>query len=128
MSEVSRIKDDEFAVSPSGIHIGHTKTEVDYLLEVIERNQPQGFIEVGVHVGGLADTVIPQIPNYMGIEIDATIINNALRNRIASDPTSSLLIADAWTSETWTRCGLWMADKRPVFIYCDGGKKPIELN
>jgi hypothetical protein len=130
--EIKRIRDDEFAVSPHGIHIGHTRTEVDYLLEIIEREQGDdnrfGFVEVGVHVGGLADAVIRSVPNYLGLEIDGSIINVEIKAAFSVMPQANFWIRDAWAPATISDVSNWMVEKKPVFIYCDGGEKPIELD
>lgn len=125
--QVKRIQEDEFAVSPGGMYIGHTKVEVDYLIEIIEREKPQGFVEIGIYNGGLADTLIPKVPHYLGFEIDPQIIDKAVHNAFAANPNATLLIRNAWQDDTVWECVKWMQDKRPVFIYCDGGNKPVEL-
>jgi cephalosporin hydroxylase len=130
MSEpsISRIRDDEFAVSPNRLHIGHTNAEVAYLMDVIESEKPRGFIEVGVHVGGLADVLIPKVENYLGLEINSGVVDSSLQHRIASNPNASFWFGDAWQAEALVHCAKWMQRKSPVFIYCDGGDKTLELN
>lgn len=127
MSEVKRIQDNEFAVSPGGIHIGHTNAEVDYILEVIENNEVNAFVEVGVHVGGLTDTLLPKVPHYLGIEIDQSIIAPTVKSQVQFNPNATFFIADAWSPQTVLETLKWGRNKGTVFIYCDGGDKTLEL-
>ncbi len=127
MSEVTRIRDDEFAVSPGGLHIGHTNLEVDYLKQVIEHEEIQAFIEVGVHVGGLTDVVVPMVECYLGLEIHPDTISPVARETVDENHGASFLIGDAWSAEILIKVVRWVQDKGLVFIYCDGGDKTKEL-
>ncbi len=127
MSELERIKMDEFASSPYGVHIGHTKTEVNYLLGVMQHEEIRSFIEIGVHAGGLADTVHELVDHYLGIENNESIILSEVKNRIGRNPNAEFLYTNAWTSRTILKTLKWMKLRRPSFLYCDGGDKTLEL-
>ena len=124
---IQRIRDEEFAVSPSGIHIGHTGAEVAFLTEVIGRAEVAAFIEIGVHLGGLAEVMMAIVPEYLGIEIDPRIVVDRVNNQITASQSADIWIADAWNRMTVFVVADWLAVRGTTLIYCDGGDKPKEF-
>jgi hypothetical protein len=122
------IRDDEFSVSPNGLHIGHTQAEVNFLVDVFRRGAFSAFVEIGVHVGGLADIFADVALHYLGLEINEAIVDDLVKRKVSSLPHAEFRFADAWAPLTILDVAMWLQNKRPAFIYCDGGDKPKELH
>ena len=112
--------------------IGHNEAEIIFLNRLVEENMG-GFIEVGVHVGGLAHIML-QIAEanpdfrYLGIDHNSEVLNRHIRSSIDFRANTEIWIADAWSFATRLRVSEWMiATRNTCIIYCDGGDKPKEL-
>jgi len=114
---------DEFSGStslPYGIKTSHTWHEMGQILRIINDYEIETFVELGVHVGGLASLLLPITKyknfTYFGIEKDVSIIHPAIRDRI--------YIGDILESVDEVRR---IKMSRRTFIYCDGGNKKLEM-
>lgn len=110
------------------VDVSHTDEEVEYLLEVLRSTEIKTFVEIGVHLGGLAAILIDKMDHYLGVEIKESITDSNLKAYVSRKENCDFKFADAWSATTILEVALWLQNKRPAFIYCDGGKKPKELD
>jgi hypothetical protein len=112
---------------PFGIKMSQSYNELGFWMEFICRNKVKAFVELGVHVGGLAAMMIsyewwnPERFSYLGVEHIEHGINPLVRKR------GTFFISDVF--EDTTRDGVmgWMRERGPTIIYCDNGQKNEEL-
>lgn len=108
----------------NGLHVGHTEIEVATILKVIQEFQIKKFVEVGVHVGGLAN-ILSKLPGlqYMGIENNPSVINEKL-----TKSEIFFVYGDCFSPETIQKVMLFMhCVSGASLVYCDNGNKPKEL-
>ena len=107
------------------IRLGHTWGEYYVLEQFITDEQPDWFVEVGVHEGGLSYLLIPKyiIKNYVGIELDCGIIRPQVKLLYEQD-WAKLICADCFSDKVADAIGELGGKK---IIYCDGGNKAKEL-
>jgi hypothetical protein len=108
------------------IRLGHTWEEFHILKDFILEEEPDWFIEVGIHEGGLSYLLLPELHHvgYIGIEIDCGIIRPAVKERFEYHPNSGLMCVDCFGSEVNLEISMMGGMK---IIYCDGGNKSKEL-
>ena len=109
------------------IRLGHTWAEYDILKEFILEEEPDWFVEVGIHEGGLSYLLLPELHHigYMGIEIDCGIVRPAVKMRFDAHPNSKLVCANCFSSSVALTVSTL---SRIKIIYCDGGNKVKELH
>ena len=112
--------------------IGHNEEEIVFLNKLVQQNLG-AFLEIGVHVGGLAH-IMWQIARqhdefrYLGIENNERVIDVWLQDYIKFQSNTQFLIQDAWADITIHMIKMWLeVVPVPAIIYCDGGDKPKEL-
>ena len=107
------------------IRLGHTFYEVDVLKEFITETNPEYFIEVGIHEGGLSYLLIPEFPRlcYFGIELYAKLVRPQVLSIYNRTRLASLRIGNCFDSTLFDEVA-WMC---PKILYCDGGNKAKEL-
>lgn len=107
------------------IRLGHTWYEYEVLRDFLEKEQPDHFIEIGIHEGGLSYLLIPRASyRYVGVEIDRNLIRLEVQ-RIYSDyfPEARLIIGDCFNINFFMN----IQELPNKVIYCDGGNKAKEL-
>lgn len=107
------------------IRLGHTFYEVDVLKEFIRETNPEYFIEIGVHEGGLSYLLIPEFPKllYLGVELHRELVRPQVLNVYGRTRLASLRIGNCFDSVLFDEIK-WMY---PKIVYCDGGNKANEL-
>jgi len=124
---------EELKIDPFKILIGHTWYELGLIMKVINDYDCRAFLEIGIHVGGLAACmamygVIDPGFRYLGIELSEVHTNVNLKNFIASRANSAMMFCDAYTDKAVTVAKQWLSGcDRPAFIYADGGNKVDDL-
>lgn len=120
-------------IDPFGILVGHTWAEVGLLFEMINRLGVKTFVEIGVHKGGLAAMLESHARynadfQYMGVEINESIVEDQVKREIKKSRRCQLVFADALEPLTIRIVGQFLNDNLgPAFIYCDGGDKTREF-
>jgi hypothetical protein len=106
------------------IRLGHTWHEVNILGSIIERENPEWFVEVGLHEGGLSFMLIPCYPgvNYLGIELEWSVVRPRVRE-IYQEQHKELFLGDCFNAQLMSR--IHILPKK--IIYCDGGNKVAEV-
>lgn len=106
------------------IRLGHTWHEVDVLKEIIRKRDPEWFIEIGVHEGGLSKLLIPAYPDmhYLGIELHTNLTRETVK-RTYSEFGHELLEMDCFDINLLSK----VKKLQNKIIYCDGGNKVQEL-
>jgi hypothetical protein len=118
---------------PYGFSCGHLWHEIGTLLRFINQRQPTLFVELGVHVGGLASVLSPRTLHhptfrYVALENNGSIVRDSVKQALAFLPNCRLLVADCFTVATRTAVEAEMKSRPgPALIYCDNGNKPKEL-
>ena len=109
------------------IRLGHTWAEYGVLKDFILEEEPDWFVEVGIHEGGLSYLLLPELHHvgYIGIEINCGIIRLQVKERFDFHPNSELLCANCFSSSIALRISELAGRK---IIYCDGGNKVKELH
>ena len=109
------------------IRLGHSWAEYDVLKNFILDEEPDWFVEVGIHEGGLSYLLLPELHHvgYVGIEIDCGIIRPQVKRRFDFHPNSKLLCANCFSSSVALKISELSGRK---IIYCDGGNKVKELH
>jgi len=107
------------------IRLGHSWHEVDVLKEVIKRERPETFVEIGVHEGGLSYLLLPFMAwkHYIGIEINHGYIRPEVILRY-SLLGRDIYSGDCLAEETIEKISQFSGK----MIYCDGGNKVAELH
>lgn len=107
------------------IRLGHTWSEYDVLRCFILSENPDWFIEVGVHEGGLSYLLLPEIHyiGYIGIEHNCGIVRPEVKGRYEFHPDAKLICDDCFSKNVADIVG--NLDNK--IIYCDGGNKVKEL-
>ena len=109
---------------PFGIKTSHTWHEIGQLLRIINDLDVETFVEIGVHVGGLA-SMISSVAHYkpfvyQGVEIAEALIDDRIKPLVfcgdALSPVTRHYVS--------TVSGVGKGTK---FIYCDGGDKIGEM-
>jgi hypothetical protein len=112
------------------IRLGHTWHEYEVLKDFVLEEEPDLFIEIGVHEGGLSYLLIPEIMNthnptlYLGIEWDCSIIRPPVIEVYERFKLNKLMCADCFSDEVADEISKWLGKK---IFYCDGGNKALEL-
>lgn len=102
-------------------------------IDIINRYHVKLFIELGIYMGGSLMHVIPNLVlddqfNYMGFEIESSIVNPKIKNFAAQNPRCQLILEDYFAPRNINRIAeAIMNTNGPVYIFCDGGNKPREL-
>jgi hypothetical protein len=109
------------------IRLGHTWEEFRILKDFILEENPDWFVEVGVHEGGLSYLLLPELSeiNYMGIEIDCGIVRPEVKLRYDEALNAELLCANCFSSTIALKISELPGMK---IVYCDGGNKVKELH
>jgi cephalosporin hydroxylase len=113
-----------------GVRIDHTESEVDALLSFLVDKNINGFVELGMHEGGLALCIMNEIPrmNYLGVTQDKNFVSNVAILKADKHRYTLILEGDTISSEIVTQIGDWLADRWPILIYCDGQNKISQVN
>lgn len=113
---------------------GHWPEEVAIILRTLEFLKLDAFVEIGVHVGGLADIILQWAEDhqpfvYLGIENNPSVISREIDGRMEAVGQAAILIRNAWDEKTVTETMTMLSNPMRLssFIYCDGGNKPREL-
>jgi len=108
-----------------GMRLGHIWHEVAALDEAIQRIQPDWFVEVGIHEGGLTWFLLNKYKfNYLGLEINCGIIKPRVKAIVDLLDTAEILCVDCFSDDA----KFIVADlPGKKLIYCDGGNKAKEL-
>ena len=86
-----------------GMRLGHIWHEIAALDEIIQLIQPDWFVEVGIHEGGLTYFLLSKYKfNYIGIEINCGIIKPKVKALINTQDNARLICADCFSSERIT--------------------------
>ncbi len=106
------------------IRLGHTWHEVDVIKRIIRKEDPEWFIEIGVHEGGLSKLLIPEYidMHYLGIELDTSLTREIVKQTYR-DFGHELLGLNCFDINLLSR----VAKLPRKIIYCDGGNKSQEL-
>lgn len=109
------------------IRLGHTRYEYGVLEWFIYDEQPDWFVEIGVHEGGLAYLLLQNFlfseVSYMGIELYCDLVRPHVKTVI-----NNRLYSDLWCVDCFSEPVASFVDVLPnKIIYCDGGNKPREL-
>jgi hypothetical protein len=116
------------------IRLGHTMEEFRVLNQFVADERPDWFIEVGVHEGGLAYLMLPDVGDghsihsfmgYLGIEIDCSIVRPEVKLAFEVNPNAELMCANCFSSRVALKLGELPGMR---IIYCDGGNKVKELH
>ena len=107
------------------IRLGHTWEEYRTLRDFIKSQNPQWFVEVGVHEGGLSYLLIPELKetDYLGIELDCGIVRPEVKARYEESLNAKLLCANCFSADV----AIEISTLSNKIIYCDGGNKIKEL-
>ena len=108
-----------------GMRLGHIWHELMRLHEIIRKEKPVWFVEVGIHEGGLTYNLLQEFNfNYVGIEINCNIIKPKVRALVNSKDNASITCGDCFSNHTLAYIRA-LAGKK--IVYCDGGNKAEEL-
>lgn len=107
-----------------GIKIEHTQEEIDALYGFLADHHIFAFVELGVHEGGLAYSILTEFPkmHYLGVEHEDTPCS-ALTLKVAHSKHAQLLTGDYSSAAIITIVDNWISEKWPVFVYCDNPEK-----
>lgn len=121
-------------IIPYGIKISHTWFEAASLSRFVCYQGIKGFIELGIHVGGLAALMISRCLfdksfRYVGVELQDEIIHPAVKDAAAYiGVRARIMTADIYSKTTKTDLKKWIKFVQgPCLLYCDGGDKAREL-
>jgi hypothetical protein len=121
-------------ILPFGIKVSHTWHEVTALSRFMCLHRIKGFIELGVHVGGLAALMISRCLfdknfRYVGVELKDEIIHPIVKEAaIYIGVRAHLMIADIYNAATKVELKKWIGFVQgSCLLYCDGGDKAKEL-
>ena len=109
------------------IRLGHTRYEYCTLEWFILDTQPDWFVEIGVHEGGLAYLLLQNSRlnevAYMGVELYCDLTRPEVKRTI-----NNRLFADLWCIDCFSpEVATFLQNLPNKMIYCDGGDKPREL-
>ena len=109
------------------IRLGHTWEEYNILKDYVLDENPEWFVEVGIHEGGLSYLLLPLLTNigYVGIEINCGLIRPEVKLAFEAHPNSKLLCSNCFSSSVALKVSELAGTK---LIYCDGGNKVKELH
>lgn len=112
------------SLSTGEIRLGHTWYEEDVIEDIIRREEPEWFIEIGVHEGGLSWMLIPKFPlmHYLGVEHQCDYIRPEVR-LLYIEYGQELHCGNCFDQELLAK----IATLSKKMIYCDGGDKVLEL-
>src|SRR5271157_3522387 len=100
-----------------GIRCGHLQSEVEAIKRIIAYYEPDTFVELGVHEGGLAYQLIPTFPEmfYIGVEINCQIVVDKVKRVMDNSHNAILVCRDCMNSD------IMVAANRRTLVYCDNG-------
>jgi cephalosporin hydroxylase len=110
---------------PFGIKMSQTWPEANYIMDFIHKMKVKAFVEIGVHVGGLAAIMLAWESytnkdfEYLGIEIDPGPLHPKIKPRI--------LIEDCFNPDTREVVRFFVHSHALTFVYCDNGEKKREI-
>jgi cephalosporin hydroxylase len=112
-----------------GIKIDHTESEVDALFRFIVDKELNGFVELGMHEGGLALCILKEIPklNYVGVTSFINTVTLETQLQTDKNKRAMILVGDTISSDIVTQITTWMVDHWPILFYCDGEHKISQL-
>jgi cephalosporin hydroxylase len=113
-----------------GVRIDHTATEVDAILQFLDDKELNGFVELGMHEGGLALCIMKEMPrlNYLGVTPHISLVNDVTILKADKHRYTLILEGDTVSSEIVTQINNWLTDRWPILFYCDGDNKLVQLN
>ena len=103
-----------------GIKTEHTQEELDAIFKFLYDYNIFAFVELGVHEGGLGYSILTEFPKmrYLGVE-HADIPCSALTLKVAHSKYAQLVTGDCLSADMVTKVNAWIAERWPVFLYCD---------
>lgn len=123
----------ELKIDPFRLLVGHTWYELGLIMKVINEHDCKAFLEIGIHVGGLAAfmamyCLIDPGFHYFGIELTEAHTNIPIKSLIAKLPNARMKFTNAYNDITVNVAKQWLNEcARPAFIYADGGNKIDDL-
>jgi len=120
---------------PFGLKVGHTWHEIGVIFHVVEAFGIRGFVELGVHEGGLAALMVARTFyrhdfHYLGVELDAGVVRTELKDMlaVANPQAAQVIYGDVFSDSVKQDVQAFMARVgRQCLLYCDDGDKPREL-
>ncbi|KKN02883.1 hypothetical protein LCGC14_1113240 [marine sediment metagenome] len=123
----------DLKIDPFGILVGHTWAEVGLILDTINKYEVQRFVEIGIHMGGLAAMMVAHSQynpdfHYLGVEINGMLISSKVKEMVDKTARCDYLISDALGERAIVRVHQFInRGPGPALIYCDGGDKAREF-
>jgi len=116
--------------SSDGVRIDHTDGEVDALFNFLVAMNVHGFVELGMHEGGLALCLTKEMPRfyYLGVTPCYDLLDEIVQLKSQHGKFITILVGDTISSEIITTISTWATDKWPVLYYCDGEDKQAQVN
>lgn len=103
----------------------HSKGCLEHIKEVIERFEPEAFIELGTAGAGLCLLVNETFPAIKILSID---MNNCIRPEIRALFTDQVEFIRMNIYEKNEKLSKALGAKGRKILYCDNGNKPYEFN
>jgi len=113
---------------PYGIKMAQSYLDLGYFLELVWRCKVATFVELGVHVGGMA-AIMSSCENfadwdylYLGVELDPGPIHPKVKKH------ARIIIGSCFDGETVEAVKNFVHSRNsPAVIYCDDGEKKREV-
>ncbi len=117
---------------PCGIKAAQNWEQIIAYIELIEQYDITLFIEIGIHLGGLAALMIARtrhISNfiYLGLEIDLGKIQPSVLEQAEASPRAKIVQCDALSQWARDMVGDAIKNTHRALVLCDGGDKPAEI-
>jgi len=113
---------------PYGIQMAQSYLALGYFLDLIGRLKVATFVELGIHVGGMAaimsncERFADWDYSYLGVEINPGLIHLKVKKH------AHLIIGDCFDKEVVNAIkGFVHTRGSPAVIYCDNGEKRKEV-
>lgn len=120
-------------IKPIGIEIAQKWEQLRAILEFIDENDVELFIELGVWKGGIASLLTARtllVPNfwYIGVDVNGMLhLNEHVMTFINSSPKANIILANVFDMETQMDLYRIIHTHNKVFLFCDNGDKPKEI-
>ena len=116
------------SVSPRfDLRVGATEHEVRTILGLITLYHIWGFVEIGVHEGGLTEFLLGTFCEYLGIEINEKIVRQEIKDE-APIFGGRFVYGDCMSPEVVSEVASFISSVgSPSIVYCDNGAKKEEI-
>lgn len=120
--------------NPFGIVASQTWEQVCNYLQIIDEHQVKLFVELGIHLGGLASVMIARVQymedfSYMGVEINPQLIDQRVIDTATVTDRAWIWEGDCLSNDVKSRVSTAIQSTGgKAFVLCDNGNKPAEID